>query len=221
MPSKLQLSQTETDLVRNTDWILTKHEIIKKVYELLGELYLFQQNEVSHNEKVFPENAIKRSGKISKGDNYRGLPYVILDYPASFEKENLFIVRTMFWWGNFFSVTLHLSGQNIERIKQDPKELFAFLQQHNFFVCVNEEEWQHHFEENNYVPVTGLSQKDLEKFYECKFLKVAKKISLNEIDNVHSFLTETFREIIALLQINYPAGKTGPLPAFPTTGFGL
>ena len=31
--------------------------------------------------------------------------------PAVFSKENIFAIRTMFWWGNFFSISLHVSGK--------------------------------------------------------------------------------------------------------------
>src|SRR4051812_8041543 len=107
--SKVQLSPEELRLVQNTEWILTKREIIKKIYDLFGEVHNVMRKEISENPDLFPQNIIGRSGKISKGENYRGLPYLILDYPASFERDNAFALRTMFWWGNFFSVTLHLS----------------------------------------------------------------------------------------------------------------
>ena len=53
---------------------------------------------------------VQSTPKIAKGENYLQLPYVLLDYPRCFDKENIFAIRTMFWWGNFFSITLHLSG---------------------------------------------------------------------------------------------------------------
>ena len=34
----------------------------------------------------------------------------MLDYPALFKKDEIFALRTMFWWGNFMSITLLLSG---------------------------------------------------------------------------------------------------------------
>ena len=56
------------------------------------------------------------SPKISKGENYRGLPYVMLDYPRLFGREEVLAIRTFFWWGHGFSVTLHLKGGYRERI---------------------------------------------------------------------------------------------------------
>ena len=54
------------------------------------------------------ENAY--SGKISRGENYRGLPYLILDYPAYFSQKDIFAFRTMFWWGHFFQCRTTSTG---------------------------------------------------------------------------------------------------------------
>ncbi|HUS03429.1 MAG TPA: hypothetical protein VMY77_16935, partial [Chitinophagaceae bacterium] len=105
MPAKIQLSPEELELVNTTQWILSKHAITKKVYDLFGDLSLELKNEAHSYNYLFPENLQYQSGKISKGENYRLLPYVILDYPAFFWKDRIFAIRTMFWWGNFFSVT--------------------------------------------------------------------------------------------------------------------
>src|SRR6478672_2018750 len=105
--TKIQLSDVEMDLVNNTGWILTKHDIIKKVYVLFGELSESMHKELASFEKYLPAEVFLKSAKITRGENYKMLPYVILDYPAFFDRDHIFAVRTMFWWGNFFSITLH------------------------------------------------------------------------------------------------------------------
>ena len=87
----------------------------------------------------------EKSGKISKGENYLGLPYAILDYPAIFKKENVFAIRTMFWWGNFFSITLHISGR--KRMREiNISKLVENLREKNFLFCINKKEWEHNFD---------------------------------------------------------------------------
>ncbi len=119
--AKIQLSKLENELVNNTEWILTKQAIINKVYLLLGELhetYASILNDERYFISIFKGT---KSGKISKGENYLGLPYAILDYPAIFKKEDVFAIRTMFWWGNFFSITLHVSGRERMQAVNIPK----------------------------------------------------------------------------------------------------
>src|SRR5438105_15186190 len=105
--AKIRLSSKEMELVTNADWILTKNTIIEKTKILFGEL---QEVMTSTFNPVAANDYTRVPPKISKGENYRGLPYLILDYPRLFEKENILAIRTMFWWGNFFSITLHLAG---------------------------------------------------------------------------------------------------------------
>src|SRR5215470_1613424 len=115
MDSKIQLSTFEMDLLKNSEWILTKNLIIKKAQHLLGDVQENNLRHVKDSSLNLPKEVIAVSPKISKGENYNGLPWLMLDYPRYFEKEKVFAIRTMFWWGHFFSTTLHLSGQYKER----------------------------------------------------------------------------------------------------------
>src|ERR1700733_216708 len=106
--AKISLSQKEMDLVTNADWILTKNAILDKVKDLLAVLSESFQSYLHMHTLLIPAG----TPKISKGENYKGLPYLILDYPRSFEKEDILAIRTLFWWGHFFSITLHVAGKN-------------------------------------------------------------------------------------------------------------
>jgi len=208
--TKIQLSQEELGLVTNKEWILTRHNITKKVFEMFGELNEIMKKEASSYAHLFPGNIQYHNGKISKGENYRLLPYVILDYPALFGKDNIFSIRTMFWWGNFFSITLHLSGSYKENFITGNDRLLAVLQRNDFFICVNDDEWQHHFEIDNYIPASSIAAEDYRKIIEKDFFKISKKIPLAEWERATGFIIKTFRELMELLQISYPAGKKDP-----------
>ena len=216
--AKIHLSKLETELIKNKEWILTKNSIINKVYKLFGEL-----NEIYKQiaqEPFLPEFYKNAGGKISKGENYEGLPYVMLDYPALFSRENIFAIRTMFWWGNFFSITLHISGEKF-KLKGDFFKLFAFLRENNFFVCVNEKEWYHSFELSNYVMAKELDPGKLEQISNKNFFKISKNLELNKWNEAPEFLEKCFREIIGFIKISFPAGGKVLSPVFPKAGSGL
>lgn len=218
--TKIQLSPQETELVANTEWILVKHSIIKKVYAMFGDINELIKTEAKAFNDLFPGNIKNQNGKISKGENYQQLPYVILDYPAFFEKENIFAIRTMFWWGNFFSVTLHLSGIFKEQLDNKNPTIFSFLQKNNFFICVNKNEWEHHFEEDNYKHASAISLQQFEKINQKDFFKISKKIALSQWNETNDFVINSFREIMQLLQISYQGDKKDPLPVSPKVGSG-
>ena len=94
--------------------------------------------------------------KISRGENYKGLPWVMLDYPRVFGKEDVFAIRTMFWWGHAFSVTLHLKGEwkrLFLPVIIDRKDAFAAA---GFQWGVMEDEWEHGHTGDNYRPMGEL-----------------------------------------------------------------
>src|SRR3989337_3789488 len=122
--AKIRLSPEEAALVIRADWILTKNSIIQKTKQLLASLQTEQQHLLLSSSSLFPEEIINSSPKISKGENYKGLPYLVLDYPRYFNKEDAFAIRILFWWGNFFSGTLHLSG--IYKKKYEEKIIRSF-----------------------------------------------------------------------------------------------
>ena len=204
--AKIHLSKVEKELMLNKEWIFTKQLIIEKVYKLFGELHCAFK-EISENEKKFlPEYFQINSGKISKGENYEGLPYVMLDYPSLFSKENIFSVRTMFWWGNFFSITLHISGEKY-KLKRNFSSLLSYIHEKNFFVCVNENEWQHDFKLSNYIPGKEIDENKLKEISKKKFFKISKNLELSKWDNAAKFLQTSFSEIIGFIKLSFPTDE--------------
>jgi hypothetical protein len=196
--AKVRLSEKEAELVQNTDWILTKNVILKKAWALLETVQQEQKQYLQSSKHNLPEEILKTSAKISKGENYKELPYLVLDFPRFFVQENIFAIRTMFWWGNHFSITLHLSG-NCKKIFEE-KILASFPLLKEFSLCVNNDPWEHHFEKSNYQFVRELGMADYENLVrEKSFIKLAKKIPLEKWDDAPSILFSYFKEIIVVL----------------------
>lgn len=220
--TKITLSSKELELVCNRDWILTKHIIIDKVYKLFGKLAVSMQERVQQIASTLPREAAESNPKISRGENYQGLPYVMLDYPRHFTKEFTLAIRTFFWWGNFFSINLHLSGGGKQAAAAVLSTKFTSLQQGGYWLCTHADPWQHHFESENYVPLTEFSAADFEAVLANNpFIKIGKQIPIKQWDDAGEFLEKTFYEMILLLQISFPGDEKDLLPGIPITGFGL
>lgn len=198
--AKIRLSAKEQELVFDAEWILTKNRILEKVKDLFEQvqnayhLHLLKPNPV-------PPEVLQRNSKISRGENYKGLPWLVLDFPRYFGKEDMFAIRTMFWWGNFFSITLYLSGRYKQQFENKLVSSFGQLCSNDFFVCVNDDPWQHHFETNNYQPVESLSEEEFEStIRKQSFLKLAAKLSLQQWDNAAALLEEKFQELMKVIE---------------------
>lgn len=178
-PTKIQLSEDELAFIQNGQLLLTKNAIMDKAVEVMGEMHGLIKKLIGELEPPLPEEVLASSGKISKGEKYEGLPWVMLDYPRVFGKEAVFAVRTMFWWGNFFSITLHLSGRYKTMFSNKLMQNRALLQECNFFICVSEDEWRHDFASTNYVSLDRLSDQAVENILSVNdFCKLSVRIPL-------------------------------------------
>jgi hypothetical protein len=198
--AKIQLSEEELQLVQNADWVLTKNKIIQKVYILFGNLSEEMKNKLQHIN--LPAEILQTTPKISKGESYKELPYVMLDYPRLFSKENVFAVRTFFWWGNYFSITFHLKGIYKELFITEIKKNIPLLTENNFYICINENEWQHEVDDiNNYYSLSCIDEDYLKKiFAQQSFLKFSAKISFDKWNETEILLGKLFTVLLQSIQ---------------------
>lgn len=200
--SKLTLSAEELQLVNDTGWILTKRTIIEKAAEILGELAAFMQQQPAYT--ALPRAVQQTSPKIARGENYLQLPWLMLDYPRLFDRENIFAIRTMFWWGNFFSITLHLSG-SYKKMYAATLAAGITAAAPGLFICTAPDEWQHHFGADNYTAVENLKQEDLEAVIQQKhFIKLAYQIPLQHWNNMPLLLQQHCMAFLKLLNDQLP-----------------
>lgn len=196
---KITLSAEELQLAANTEWILTKRTIIETAVQLFGQLAAQYKLHMQVQSLRLPEAVIQSSPKITRGENYQLLPYVILDYPRCFEKEQVFAVRTMFWWGKAVSITLHVSGNYtaaVRRILQDD-DLLQELQ--NYYLCVNDTEWEHHFEPDNYRRIGMLHKEQVQHIAtNSPFIKLAVPFSLQQWNALPELLEKEWVKLIQL-----------------------
>ncbi len=192
------LSPKELELVNDSTWILTKNAVIGKVYTLFGDLSEVYRSELEKHPVITAQEIDLRSPKISKGEQYKGLPWVMLDHPRHFTTTDTFAIRSFFWWGKFCSITLQLSGIFSDKYGSAIQQYFDKYpsSRKDWYIGIGNDAWQHHFEENNYQPLekwTGHS------FSQLPFIKLAKKISLQSWDLLPVFFEENYREILQML----------------------
>ena len=199
--TKIQLSEEELELACDPFVLLTKNAVMAKAGELLGILSEhIQQNLTTHNRVI--TDAIEAGPKISKGENYLGLPYVILDFPRYFREHDVFAVRTMFWWGNFFSMTLHLKGNFREHFRSHLTAALPRMAEAGFQVCISEDEWEHHFGVDNYIPLASLEEGLWEDLYNARtFTKLAVKWPVDDWNEVMGSMESTFAEFRTILAV--------------------
>jgi hypothetical protein len=196
--ANLRLSHSEEEVFRNATFILTKNAVIEKVISFFSVLQL-DYSEIAEKYEDCADYA-STSPKISRGENYLGLPYVVLDYPKLFGHEDVLAVRSMCWWGNFFSITLHLSGVYQRKYAGRLYDNHEFLSHCGYYLCINEDPWQHHFERSNYRVLSDVPNAEFRKhLYESPFVKIAYPLFIADGVAEGEQLRQKFGEIMKLL----------------------
>jgi len=197
--TKIRLSAEEMELLLRSDWILTKNRVIQKAKHLLEMLQADQQNilEIFSN---LPQEVKRISPKVSKGENYQGLPWLILDQPRHFLRDHAFAIRHFFWWGRLFSSTLHLSGTYKTKYEKNILAGFNTLKEEDVFICINDDQWEHHFEADNFLPLSGMDKKQFAAIInDNSFIKLSKKFPLDQWNDAKDILKETFNKYLSIL----------------------
>lgn len=177
--AKVQLSAAEIGLFANADIILTKNHILQQTKLLLEAL--LQQMQQKQTQLWQGESLFNQPPKVSRGENYRGLPYLVLDYPREFGSRDIFAIRSLFWWGHFFSSTLHLSGIYRERFQSRLLQARPILAKRDYFIHAGEDPWAHHFENGNYLSIKALSPEQFSAFCHRQApIKIAAKWPLEQ-----------------------------------------
>lgn len=189
--AKIHLSKLEYELMRDAGFILTKNEILKKIKQFLEDLQPAQKKIL--DQSSFPPEVMQITPKVSRGENYQGLPWLVLDHPRYFSQADVCAIRTLFWWGRFFSMTLHLSGRYKTLFSDHSSANFDVLTGKGFALCVAKDEWQHHFDSTNYRPITEMSVAEFETELHAKdFIKVSIKFHLDQLNDLDTLLIESF-----------------------------
>ena len=193
------LSEKEFKYLKDRDFLLTKQEIHLKVTEVLSDTEVRLKETIRQVDFPFPDQTFLKAGKISKGEQYRGLPYWVLDYPRKFGKEDVFSFRTMVWWGNEISCCLHLAGADLHAFRD--QVLQRYRQDANQFISVATTPWEYHFHSDNYRKATELSDAEVDGHMQAtNFIKLAYQLPLDQIQELPDFATHTFIKILNSLQ---------------------
>jgi hypothetical protein len=203
----MDLSQKELDYLQNTDFLLTKNQITQKLTEKLGQVRDNLQKFMLDNDLNLPQTLDYQWGKISKGEKYQGLPYLVLDFPKLFKPEQIWAFRTMVWWGKTASCTLHLQGEMWKKYQAAFIQNCHLLNGQGVYVCIHNKPWDYHFETDNYLAWDEVS--DFERLKIIKthpFLKISRQLPLIQIADLEVFSLKSFQlylESIGILQTKH------------------
>lgn len=192
----------ELQCLQDTRFLRTKATATLKVQRLLNLTLEELQQYLAHHPRTFPEAVQTRAGKLARGENYRGFPYLVLDYPRKFTQDDVFVLRTMFWWGNFYSLTFQLGGASWHRYRPAVQRNLPQLSGTSVWLCVNDDPWQHHRQPDNYRPLDVLSADEQQKqLVGANFLKLTRFLAVDAWELLPSSASLFLGEMLELIEL--------------------
>lgn len=193
---KLQLSTNEMSLLTDPEPILTKNRVLAKLVELLGEVSAEQVALAEARKAHLPDAFFSSPPKISRGEQYQLMPWIILDYPRKFQQPAWLAIRQFVWWGHLFSSSLLVSGPLQESVLN---RLHA-NKWDDLYICVHTSPWEHDFGEQNMRLLNTISGEELDQLRTKTFLKLAFYLPIGEWQNAARFYLTCFEKWMQLVE---------------------
>ncbi len=195
--AKIRLSEEEQLLISNGDWILTKNRVLEQISTFLLDLQVEQAEWIRQQAPGLPATLLDIPAKVSRGEQYLGLPYRVLDYPRCFGSDDTFAVRTFFWWGHYFTVNLQLAGHWKKTTEAALRGALKDLQEGNVWICTGQDPWQHQLSDEYYKPVKSIKQEEWGKMItEQAFIKLSTRHPLSDWEDMSERLLADFEGLI-------------------------
>ncbi|MFT4202299.1 MAG: hypothetical protein QM610_00155 [Chitinophagaceae bacterium] len=187
--ANVELSDEEIAVVRNAGFLLTKNKAIHKLQQALGDIAV-QYQRITHNGQPAWRQRCIVSPKISKGEQYAGLPYLMLDYPRTFSHGDTFAVRSFFWWGNYFSISLLLTGESQRRLLPGlcNNPLLG-----DWHIDTSSTPWRHDWNKDTSPQLSAISNWDV--FLQEDFFKISKQLALSQWQDMEQFFVDNFQQL--------------------------
>lgn len=190
-------TESELQLLFNKDIFLTKRTATEKLYMLFSELQVAIKDTSTHKSFPFPVGTDFNTGKISKGENYKGYPYIILDFPKLFNKNSVFAFRSMFWFGNSFLFSFVCSGDALHSLQNSFMRNRNQLHKQHIFFSLHETAWQHELNSTSDILMENASENlILQHIRKSNFIKLTSQRSSTNKENIISDAVKIYEDML-------------------------
>lgn len=165
--STFKLTKHELHIISDADFMRTKQLLIKNIsnyYNQIGEQLLT---------KYHADSGLTH--KVTRGENYLDMPYVVLDVPQLKPNNISRKLRIMVWWGHYVSLQyfVEANANNLKHAMQLPAQNYKILTTQSLF--------NNHLESADFVEPNQLHE---HSFSDLQYTKIAVSIPLNNLPNI-------------------------------------
>lgn len=188
------ISQEQLLFLSNKENFRLKNQVDASVNKLLYDFQDTIFELLSQTQYSLPTKLSKRPGKVTKGNNLKGFPFQVSDFPSAFNKPDIFSFRTTIWYGHFFSFSLILGGKT----KQNHIVDFGKLVNKGYSFVTNETIWETDLKNIGAIDINDNEvTKIIELSKKSEGFKIFKAYELNHIDGFKRLGVECFNDLLS------------------------
>jgi hypothetical protein len=178
-PITADWSPLEVKLLNTVDIFHHKPSIIKKAETNLTTLKQEIIKTLSEAPHPCPPESDIVKGQIVRGENHKGFPFISLDMPQMFSKNQMFTYRTLFWWGHDLIFSLILKQENQAPLIEKLIQLKEHPEWEDIQLAIAPTPWEWEKDMKNFIPLFGASEiKIRDTINSVKYIKLCRFYSL-------------------------------------------
>ncbi len=193
-------SSEEIELLQNSEMFVLKRKIFEKLSQQAGCVIDSLKAANHKNGFKFPDYVNLTNGKISKGENYEQLPWMMIDFPFYFSKQKSFAFRTFIGWSKGVTCSLLLTGECLNHYEGVLRNNLQMLNNMNVGFCEHPHPWVHNFDCNQQNFVEHLdSARVAAHISHHDYIKLSCFLPMSEIEHLEMFAQRTYTILMSSL----------------------
>ena len=172
--STFKLTKHELDFISDPIYMQMKQKLIRNFYDAMHGMGSWLMA------KYYPNS--KLNFKVTRGENYMDMPYVVLDTPQLSTQHMENHLRVMIWWGHYISMQyfIWIDENTMAKLKQ--------LTHLPYKVLITDNLFNNKLEDVDFVDTSNINENSLTP---NKLTKICCSVALSELENLEQHI-ETF-----------------------------
>lgn len=185
----------EMRMICETDFFPAKAKIILKFHEEFMKLRDQLRMECKKTPlTAAPAGTDFETGQLVKGEKFHCFPYVYLDFPKFFSRDEMFTFRSFFWWGHSLRFCWFLSGTRLDQYQKSLLACHATLSNEGIFLSTADTPWEWGLEKPHAVFLDQIGKGHLKEILKDRpFLKLGRSAPLKSLEAQDTILQEGLR----------------------------
>jgi hypothetical protein len=184
--STINLTKKELLFASDTFYPITKQKVLRKISSLMDNtaknIYEAYQNKLLFYEN---EGFIK---KLSKGENYKEMPYLVIDTPQINGPGFKTLFRIVFWWGHYFTLNYYVH-----------RSMIADYYLHSWkktYLCSNMScLWENDLRQQEFIRLASNDKRTLTLSTDITYLRLVRKVKIDKADQLNQIGIQWMAEI--------------------------